>query len=66
MKSRFRENERRCVTCRHWYDPGDAYIQPHRMPGYWEFDTDQYSMCMKTCSKKRAGSYSCPKFESRF
>lgn len=66
MQSRFRENEKRCVTCRHWYNPGDKYIQPHRMPGYWIFDPDQHSMCLKIRCQKRAGSYSCPKFESRF
>ena len=66
MKSKFRENEKRCVTCRHWYNPADTYIQPNRIPYYWGYDPDQNSMCMKTRWQRRAGAASCLKYESRF
>jgi len=64
--TRIKENVRKCVTCKHWYDPANQFIKPCRMPGYWEYDRQARSKCLLTRVEKCSDYCACSKYESRF
>ena len=61
-----RENAKRCVTCKHWYNPGDIYLKPTRTKYCWEYDSQVVSKCMLTRSDRKGDNSACSRFESRF
>lgn len=66
-RTRFKEGTiKNCVSCKHWYDPGNTLISPSKVPRYWEYDRQSVSKCLITRIDKRADHCSCSKYESRF
>lgn len=65
-KTRIRENIRRCITCKHWYNPGDRFITPSSTKGFWEYDTQTKSKCLITRMDRNAEHGVCSRYESRF
>ena len=57
---------KRCAFCRHWYDPTNSAIRPHKpRVGIWEYDHDCKNYCSVTNLDKRAWQ-TCKRFEFKF
>jgi hypothetical protein len=57
--------ERKCVLCKHWFDPGASNIKFRPGAKLFDYNQDVKKMCLIKKVETRA-IFSCPKFESKF
>lgn len=54
---------RKCVFCKHWYDPTNQYIRPkYPSNGIWEYDNNASSKCLLSNLERKSYGH-CNKFE---
>jgi hypothetical protein len=57
--------ERKCVLCKHWFDPGATNIKYRPGVKLFDYDPNIKKMCLVKKIDTRA-IFSCSKFESKF
>ena len=60
------KNVKRCVICKHWYDPTNSAIKPKAPKiNLWEYDEKAKNMCLKRNIEMPAFAV-CHKFECKW
>ncbi len=66
MKILLNGKARRCVFCKHWYDPTNAAIEPAFGKGMWRVDAAMKNKCLIKNILKLATGGVCNEFVSKF
>jgi hypothetical protein len=55
------KSNKKCVICRHWYDPSGSCLKPH-MGDFYKFDQSAKKPCAKHGQIEKPSWAMCPDF----
>lgn len=56
--------KKKCVFCKHWWDPANSALTPLKIGGF-EFDPNEQRECDQRNNSKTRANFTCNKFESK-